>query len=53
MSLLLLLLPMKSVPTYLNRNNQCTVYTQAAKAYEEHVAENGQPENHAKAKEIL
>lgn len=26
---------------------------QAAKAYENHVAENGQPESHAKAKEIL
>ena len=26
---------------------------QAAKAYENHVAENGQPDDHAKAKEIL
>ncbi|KAF6762251.1 hypothetical protein DFP72DRAFT_878368 [Ephemerocybe angulata] len=26
---------------------------EAAKAYENHVAENGQPDNHAKAKEIL
>ncbi|EAW12087.1 DUF3759 domain-containing protein [Aspergillus clavatus NRRL 1] len=26
---------------------------EAAKAYEEHVARNGQPESHAKAKEIL
>jgi hypothetical protein len=53
MSLLLLLLPMKSVPAYPNLNIQCTVYAQAAKAYENHVAENGQPDNHAQAKEIL
>lgn len=26
---------------------------QAAKAYENHVAENGQPDSHAKAKELL
>lgn len=26
---------------------------QAAKAYEDHVAKNGQPDSHAKAKEIL
>lgn len=27
--------------------------TQAAKAWENHVAENGEPEDHAKAKEIM
>lgn len=30
-----------------------TFFFQAAKAYENHVAENGQPESHARAKEIL
>lgn len=29
------------------------MHAQAAKAYEKHVAENGQPDSHAQAKEIL
>jgi hypothetical protein len=28
-------------------------FVQAAKAYEDHVAKNGQPDSHAKAKEII
>ena len=47
--------PTRYAPSTSHCRSQCANnrYIKAAKAYENHVAENGQPDSHAKAKEIL